>query len=433
MPESAPDSPRRGRWIVEALGIAALALTLNLAGNGRTSLWDRDEPRYAQCTREMRQRGDYVLPTFNGEPRFQKPVLIYWLMLGGTALGGDNPFGARLVSALAGTLTCLLVWGFGSRMIGPRGGRLAALILATSPLMFIESKLATTDATLALFLVSALFALWELNRRDSFAVAMAFWALMGLACLTKGPVGPALVALSGALGWWWGGPGACYRRLRWRWGLAVFCVIALPWYVAIGVVTRGEFFRVAVGGQILRRVATGMEEHGGFPGYYPATGLLTFYPWSALLPAAMVAAWTRRRTDPAFGFLMGWIVGPLILLECVKTKLVHYYLPSIPACALAVAWLVEAISKDDRALRRWPLGRLAMGLLAGIGIGVTVALLGATIVLPGPMRWPSLLMAVVVGVGTLIAIDALHGGKTERAPWRWSRPGASRCSWPRPG
>ncbi len=89
-----PDGPgpsRRSRLLEPAL-IALLALTLNLAGNGRVSLWDRDEPRYAQCVREMRARGDWINPSFNAEPRYHKPILIYWLMRAGFALGGDNPF-----------------------------------------------------------------------------------------------------------------------------------------------------------------------------------------------------------------------------------------------------------------------------------------------------------------------------------------------------
>ena len=81
--------PRHRAW--EALGLVVFSLALNLAGNGRTSLWDRDEPRYAECTREMRASGDWVRPRFNGEPRYQKPILIYWVMLAGTALAGDNP------------------------------------------------------------------------------------------------------------------------------------------------------------------------------------------------------------------------------------------------------------------------------------------------------------------------------------------------------
>ena len=111
---------RGWRRLREPLLIGLLALTLNLAGNGRVSLWDRDEPRYAVCVREMRARHDWIYPTFNAEPRYHKPILIYWLMRLGVALGGDNPFGMRLVSGLAGAGTCLLVWGLGRRMFGPR-------------------------------------------------------------------------------------------------------------------------------------------------------------------------------------------------------------------------------------------------------------------------------------------------------------------------
>ncbi len=115
---------KRWRWgRIEPLGIVLLSLVLNLAGNAQTGLWDRDEPRYAVCVREMRTRGDWIFPTFNGQPRYHKPILIYWLMGLTTALGGDNPFGARLASSLAGTATVLGVWWLGRRMYGPRGGR----------------------------------------------------------------------------------------------------------------------------------------------------------------------------------------------------------------------------------------------------------------------------------------------------------------------
>ena len=409
-----PVASRRGRRLEPAL-IALLALTLNLAGNGRVSLWDRDEPRYTQCVREMRERGDWINPSFNAEPRYHKPILIYWLMRAGFALGGDNPFGARLVSALAGVATCLVTWELGRRMLGPRAGRLGALMLATAPIMVVESKLATTDATLTLWLVGSQFCLWELARRPSAGFAAGFWGLMALAFLTKGPVGPALIAVAGLVSWWWGGPTACWRRLRWRWGPLLFLLLTAPWFVAVGLISHGEFFRFALGNQVINRVAIGMEEHGAFPGYYILTSLGIFHPWSAFVPAALLAAWTRRGTRPAFGFLLGWVVGPLILLECVRTKLVHYYLPAYPACALLAAWLVLEVVKDEVNLRRYPLGRLAFGLLGGVGIGASVALIALAMVVPAHVRWPSLVLAVLMGAGTIVAMGRIYRGATERA------------------
>ena len=174
--------------MLEPLIYSLLALAINLAGNDRTGLWDRDEPRYAVCVREMRERGDWVFPTFNGEPRYHKPVLIYWLMRLGTALGGDNPFGLRMVSAIAGAVTVLGVTLLGRRMFGPKGG-LAGLILATAPIVVAESKLATTDATLAFFLFGCQFCLWELGKRSSRGLAGLFWVCLSLSILVKGPVG----------------------------------------------------------------------------------------------------------------------------------------------------------------------------------------------------------------------------------------------------
>jgi len=396
-----PVGSRRGRRLEPAL-IALLALTLNLAGNGRVSLWDRDEPRYTQCVREMRARGDWINPSFNAEPRYHKPILIYWLMRAGFALGGDNPFGARLVSALAGVATCLVTWELGRRMLGPRAGRLGALMLATAPIMVTESKLATTDATLTLWLVGGQCCLWELARRASAGFAAGLW-------------GPALIAVAGLVSWWWGGPTACWRRLRWRWGPLLFLLLTAPWFVAVGLISHGEFFRFALGNQVINRVASGMEEHGAFPGYYILTSLGMFHPWSAFVPAALLAAWTRRGTQPAFGFLLGWVVGPLILLECVRTKLVHYYLPAYPACALLAAWLVLEVVQDEVNLRRYPLGRLAFGLLGGVGIGASVALIALAMVVPAHVRWPSLVLAVLMGTGTIVAMGRIYHGATERA------------------
>ncbi|MEW4569869.1 glycosyltransferase family 39 protein [Tautonia sp. JC769] len=465
-PATLAEAPHEGRrrlpWREAAL-IGLLALTLNLAGNGRASLWDRDEPRYAGCTREMRQSGDLIQPTFNAEPRYHKPVLIYWLMLGGTAIGGDNPFGARLASSLAGTASCLLIWGFGRRLFGPAQGRWAALALATAPIMVAESKLATTDATLLLWLIGAQWSVWELSQRPSRWLTAAFWSCLALSVLTKGPAGPVILTSAAIMTWWWGGPTAGYRRLigplwpdasgldeglrfreaiargglaglvavpatmialtlrvtgRWfvrNWGFLLFLAIAAPWYVAIGILSDGSFFSVAWGYHVVKRATEAIETHGGFPGYYAVLTLPLLYPWSALLPAGLVGLWRQRRQMPEAAFVLGWIIGPLLLLEVMRTKIIHYYLPAYPACALAVGWLIVALSRSELNLRRWTLGSTSLGLLAGVGIALSVGGLAGAVALPGALRWPSLAAAVVIGLGTLYSVDRLRNGATERA------------------
>jgi 4-amino-4-deoxy-L-arabinose transferase-like glycosyltransferase len=403
----------RGR---EALLVGVLALVLNLAGNGRVSLWDRDEPRYAGTAREMRNSGEYVDMMFNGQPYYHKPPLLYWMMWAAYDLVGDNPFGARLVPALCGAANCLLVLAWGRRMLGSRAAFWASLIMATAPIVVFESKLATMDALLTTCVIVAQWGLWELARAPSLRAALAFWVAMAVSVLNKGPMGPAFVAASMPLSWWWGGPTAFLRRLKWLPGLALFLAIAAPWFIAIYFVSHGDFYREMVGKHVIQRMTHGMETHGGFPGYYVATILGTFYPWSALLPAAMVLAWTRRRGNPDLGFLLGWALGPLIMLESVSTKLIHYYLPAYPAAALLVAWLVDRMAGGELSWSsgRLPLRRISFVLLRWIGGTWAVLLLACSAVVPTPMKWPCLAMGLVVAVGTALAHRRLGRGEFGR-------------------
>ena len=152
-----------------------------------------------------------------------------------------------------------------------------------------------------------------------------------------------------------------------RWGLVSLLVLSCPWFVAVTIASHGEFLRFAIGKQVVHRLASDMEAHGGFPGYYPVVSTLVFYPWSAL--AAGRDRWRLGSppAGPALGYLLGWTIGPLILLECFRTKLIHYYLPAFPPCALLVAWLILALAAEGINIRRWPLGRLSLGMLAGSG------------------------------------------------------------------
>ncbi|GIW87174.1 MAG: glycosyl transferase [Isosphaeraceae bacterium] len=403
----------RAPW-VEAVVVGLLALAVHLAGNDRTSLWDRDEPRYAGCAREMRRSGDYIHPTFNAEPRYHKPILTYWLMQPGVWLGGDNPFGNRLLSSVMGVGTCLLVWRLGRRLYGPWVGRIGALVMASSPLIVAEAKLATTDATLFFFLTLAMTAVWELTERASRGWAAVFWVAMALAILTKGPVAPVFLAASLGMAWVWKAPPVALGRLEWAWGLPLCVALAAPWYVAIGIISRGEFYQVAMGKHVLYRMTTGMETHGGFPGYYVVGIVGGMYPWSAFLPTALWVAWKRRREDRRLGFLAGWMLGLLVVLEIVRTKLIHYYLPALAGAALLVGWFVEEVAVSGMNVRRWPGGRLAMALLVGVGLLGAGVLVAGTVVCPAGLRLPCLVLAVVMIAGTLMALESMQRASMRR-------------------
>ena len=160
--------------------------------SGATPLWDRDEPRFATATREMAQRGDWIVPTFNGELRPDKSILAYWLMGIAYRIFGDGEFAARCFSGAAGTGAALLAYLLGKRMFDARVGLLAGWMLALSPMLMIESKLATVDAQLLFWLTCCFLLAWKLFETDGRLTAMGFWACLGMAILTKGPVAVAV-------------------------------------------------------------------------------------------------------------------------------------------------------------------------------------------------------------------------------------------------
>jgi 4-amino-4-deoxy-L-arabinose transferase-like glycosyltransferase len=224
-----------------------------------------------------------------------------------------------------------------------------------------------------------------------------------------------LIAIASLLAWWWGWPASAWKRLDWRRGLLGFLILTAPWYVLISIASGGEFLQFALGKQIVHRIASDMESHGGFPGYYPVVSTLVFYPWSTLVPAALLGAWLRRKSNVHLGFLLGWAIGPLLLLECFRTKLIHYYLPALPACAMLLAWLVLSVSAEEVNIRRWPLGRLGMALLVGIGLAGTVLLVAGAMIAPWSLCLPMVLVAIAIAAGTLAGLSWFQQGATERA------------------
>jgi 4-amino-4-deoxy-L-arabinose transferase-like glycosyltransferase len=398
--------------------IASLCLVLYFAGNGRVSLWDRDEAWYAQTAREMIQRGDYVVPTFNAAARFRKPVLIYWLIAAAYTVFGDNEFGARFFSGVAGTITCLLTYRLGTRIGGRAVGLAAGLMLAVAPFMVIESKLATTDAVLTAALVGAMSCLWELRvAGSSWRWSLAFWFLIGVMILTKGPFGPAFVACGAAVWLLLSRQWSVLGRMSWLTGPAVALAICLPWGVAIYLATDGEFYRVALGDQAIGHSLGAMNSHRGFPGFFLVIALAGLLPWSLLLPLGLsgVRRWFR---EPGPGsFLLGWMIGPLIMIEIMRTKLPQYYLPAFPAWALLIARGVVAFHAAGNRIAQSGGGATRVFVIGMLGPIAALALAGVVVTrVPAELQFPALGATVVLGIGSTVAAILLVRGR-DRAGW----------------
>ena len=79
-------------------------------------LIDRDEPRFAEASREMIERGNYIVPYFNNQLRLDKPPLTYWAQVASYQIFGENDFAARFPSAIAAALIAITIFAWGRRM-----------------------------------------------------------------------------------------------------------------------------------------------------------------------------------------------------------------------------------------------------------------------------------------------------------------------------
>ena len=382
------------------LGLALLILAaagVYLVGNGTVALWDRDEPRYAQTSRQMLASGDWVVPHYLDLVRTAKPALIYWCQATAMATIGSageaGNFAARLPSAVA--VTALLVgmavvlW----RRVGPQRAAWTVTIFATSGLTIVAAKVCITDAVLLVWVTLAqgcLYAAWR--GRATWAVVVTWAVAIGLAGLTKGPVvlgmqGMTLVVLGGlrlidrrfrpaaavfeSLGAAGVGGDARpssdvleYQRpadvadagrtagrgwLKGAVGMAIVVAVVLPWVLMVNAravmpptatvgapATQESFIAHAIRHDVWDRMMTPLEQHAGPPGYYFASVWATFFPWSLLLPLA-IGVGVNRRADPRSRFALAAVIGPWVMLECVRTKLPHYLLPAFPPLAYLTA------------------------------------------------------------------------------------------------
>lgn len=333
------------RWDGRLL-LAALVL-FPFLGLGTPPLFDLDEGAFTASTTEMFLRGDFMSSYLLGEPRYDKPILIYWLQAASVSLFGTGEFAWRLPSALASAGWILVTYGFVGRMTNRSAGLTAALIVATATGLTVITRAATADALLNLWLACAGYASWLWLREDDRRWLYAAWLAMALGFLTKGPV--ALVIPGGAMFLW------CASQREWRrffaWALpagplALFFAVAAPWFAVqtwhegLGFLS-GFFLK-----HNLSRFDTPMEGHGGNYFYYVPVVLVSLLPHTGLLLAALGRLRDIWR-DGLLRFGLLWFLVAFALFSFSGTKLPHYVYYGYGGLIVVLAALA------DRPLRRW--------------------------------------------------------------------------------
>jgi 4-amino-4-deoxy-L-arabinose transferase-like glycosyltransferase len=341
------------------------ALGLYLVGNASVPLMDRDEPRYAQCSRQMLQSGDWVVPRLYDEIRAKKPPLIYWCQASVMGWIGDTAFAARLPSVLAVFATACLLAIFVWKSGGPQLALWTTLVFCSTALVIVAAKSSMTDGVLLLWTVIAqicVYAIWRGNRSWSMAMILAIAIALGL--LTKvviGGVEAATVAALGIMQWWWGPagaeiPGSAKFKITGAQiaqaflGVLVVACIVGPWVYLVR--HRSPEFLRTMRDEAAGHVFKDMEGHAGWPGMHLLMIWGDFFPWSLLLPAAIVVGW-RHRHDPLTRFALAATIGPWLMVEfTIRTKLPQYMLPTIPALSFLTARaIVGGINDQEDSFR----------------------------------------------------------------------------------
>ncbi len=372
---------------------------------------DRDEARFAQASKQMIEAGQYVDIKFQNEVRYKKPIGIYWLQA--AAVKSGEAFGIphatttiwlyRLPSLIGAIGAVLLTYWAALAFVGRRGALVAALMMASSILLGVEARLATTDAMLLLTCVAAMGALARIylsqRRHPENPVGWTWpailWTAMAAGILLKGPLIVMFVVLTAAT------LSILDRSARWLGalrpltGIVWMLLLVMPWFLAIVAKSGMTFFKDAVGHDMLAKVTSGQEAHGAPPGYYLLLFFVTFWPTSVLAGFAVPAVWKARR-EPGAQFLLAWLFPSWLVFEAVMTKLPHYVLPLYPAIAILIAGILEGggLSKT-RWLVRGTVGWFLFP--AAIAITVLVGFVALNHDL-GLLAWPSAGGAVVFGL-----------------------------------
>ena len=373
----------RFAWTLSILWLLLIGWLAFLWNLGSIGLIDETEPLFAEAARQMTVTGDWITPYFNGDTRFDKPPLIYWLMVIGYQLLGVNTWAARLPSALAAIALTILsfytlrYFGVPSSSVVPQEPTsinrtlkerqlwfcawLGSTIVALNPEIILAGRTGFADMLLTTCMAGAMLAFF-LGYAASKPAAqarwyLAFYVLIALAVLAKGPLAlilPGLVII--AFVFYLGNARQVLQEMRLLRGSLIFTLIALPWYVLVtwrnGEAYIDSFFVY----HNLERFTSVIHRHAGpWYIYFPVL-LVGFAPWCIYLPVAIAqtrfwqrAKWRKQPRSTHLGlFAVFWFVIIFVFFSIAVTKRPNYVLPLIPAAAILVALLWS----DEKAFLR---------------------------------------------------------------------------------
>ncbi len=338
--------------------LAVLCFFIFFLGLGTYGLIDRSDAYYSEGTREMLETGQYLIPLLNYQTFYDKPILFFWLQLVSYSIFGITEFGARFTSAIFATTAIMATYLFARKIINNKTGLLSALILCTSPMVVGLGRLALVDMTFCALLSSAMYLMYlRLAGARRFVGALAYF-LLGLAVLTKGPLGLILAAVPMAVFFLFTTRSLLdltdkLRSLDIGLGLMVLLLVAAPWYMTVSIATHGFWTDVFLfKGNLGRFNGSANHVHPQWWYFLPVVAY-SFLPWFLFLPSSLYKTAVQQRFGRHISFdgkdllsretlaifLWSWIIPVFIIFSASKCKLHTYVLPLLPPAAILVGMM----------------------------------------------------------------------------------------------
>ena len=366
--------------IILLLLVAAVILFINIGG---WDLWNPDEPRYAEVAREMLKTGNYLVPHINARIYPDKPPLFFWLIaLCSKPFGDVSAATARFPSAFAALGVIFLTFLLGRKLYNPTVGFFAGLILLATTQFFWLALRANIDVTLTLWTTLAIFLFYcgytrEQGKNTCYLLAYLF---MGLATITKGPVGFFIPVITMVLFLITQKQYQRLKEIKIVPGILIILTVAALWLVPACITGGNEYTQNILVKQTVGRAVDSYSHKQPFY-YYLINFPADFNPWTIFIPSAIILFWRKKKQGGTLNltFPLVWFAGTFIFFSLVSGKRNLYLLPLYPAAALLMArfWydVIEAAKEQPAKLITIPFyilfGALALGSL---GFGAVLAL-----------------------------------------------------------
>lgn len=316
------------------------------------SIWNPNEAFYAEAAREMLETGDFITPHFNYEPRFQKPILLYWLVSVSYLLLGISEFATRLVSVLLASGTIFITFLTGKFVCdSKRAGLLAAVVLATSFEFNQAARYTSPEIALLFFITLSLYAFLKgITESKNYWLYISYIS-MAFATLTKGPVGVVLPGMIIVVFIFLTGKWNILSKIKLHYGIILIGLIAAPWFLYM-IYTYGEQYTSVVWGENVKRFLGSYGKSSNIF-YYFSVLPWNFLPWFPFLIIAFIRSvrdFIGKKLNSETIFIGVWFLVVFCFFSFSKGKLPPYMLPLFPAASILIGkYFHERIEKESNA------------------------------------------------------------------------------------